>query len=109
MPRKCRFDATGALPHIICRGIQRRNIFQGDTDRYQFVMEAKEVLTSRKQPYRVKARTLLCYWAVRELGISCTVVAQKLSMPQPGVSKAAERGRKLAGNYDLIKDSGRIS
>jgi putative transposase len=71
-------------------------------------MEAKEVLTSGKQPNRVEARTLLCYWAVRELGISCTVVAQKLSMTQPGVSRAVERGRKLAGNYELIKDPGRI-
>jgi hypothetical protein len=108
MPRKSRIDATGALHHIICRGIERRNIFQDDTDRDQFVMEAKGVLTPGKQPHRVIARTLLCYWAVRELGIGCMVVAQKLSMTQPGVSRAVERGRKLAGNYELIKDPGRI-
>jgi len=43
-------------------------------------MEKKEVLTAGKQPNRVKARSLLCYRLVRELGMSCTAVAQKLGM-----------------------------
>ena len=33
MPRKARIDIPGALHHIICRGIERRKIFQDDTDR----------------------------------------------------------------------------
>jgi REP element-mobilizing transposase RayT len=67
-----------------------------------YAMEAKEVLTPGKQPNRVKARSLLCYWAVRELGMSCTVVAEKLGMTQPGVSKAVERGKEMARNKELI-------
>ena len=31
--REARIDAPGVLNHIICRGIERRKIFQDDVDR----------------------------------------------------------------------------
>jgi REP element-mobilizing transposase RayT len=37
MPRQSRLDAPGALHHIIVRGIERRNIFADDRDRYDFL------------------------------------------------------------------------
>jgi len=37
MPRKARIDAPGALHHIICRGIERRKIFDDDIDRDNFL------------------------------------------------------------------------
>ncbi len=37
MPRKARIDATGALHHIIVRGIERRKIFYDDRDRDNFI------------------------------------------------------------------------
>ncbi|MGA7878031.1 MAG: hypothetical protein WCA08_20400 [Desulfoferrobacter sp.] len=37
MARQARIDAPGALHHIICRGIERRQIFADDTDREHFV------------------------------------------------------------------------
>ncbi|MFZ0449011.1 MAG: hypothetical protein WAL98_07185 [Desulfatiglandaceae bacterium] len=37
MPRQSRIDAPGALYHIICRGIERRRIFEDDEDRDNFV------------------------------------------------------------------------
>ena len=37
MPRQSRIDAPGALHHIIARGIGRRNIFDDDHDREQFL------------------------------------------------------------------------
>ena len=37
MPRKARIDAPGAIHHIICRGIERRNIFKDNTDRNRFI------------------------------------------------------------------------
>ena len=42
---------------------------------------------------QVEARYLLCYWAVRELGISCTDLAKQLEMSQPGVGYAVSRGK----------------
>lgn len=37
MPRKARIDAPGALHHMIIRGIERKRIFQDDTDRGNFL------------------------------------------------------------------------
>ena len=37
MPRQARIDASGALQHIITRGIERRAIFKNDTDRDDFI------------------------------------------------------------------------
>jgi REP element-mobilizing transposase RayT len=45
MPRKSRIDASGALHHIICRGIERRPIFKDDDGRDRFVERLGTVLT----------------------------------------------------------------
>ncbi len=55
----------------------------------------EEVIKPGKQPQRVKARSLVCYWAVLELGLVGASVAKMLGMSQPAVSKAVHRGGKL--------------
>jgi len=44
MPRQSRIDAPGALHHIIARGIGRRNIFNDNQDRDNFVTRLQTVL-----------------------------------------------------------------
>jgi putative transposase len=44
----------------------------------------------------VMARSLLCYWAVRELGISMTSLARKLNISTAAVSKSVMRGAEIA-------------
>ena len=44
MPRQARIDTPGALHHIICRGIERRNIFKDNTDRNRFLERLGSVL-----------------------------------------------------------------
>jgi hypothetical protein len=48
-----------------------------------------------KARQRVEARSLLCYWATTELGISQTQLAQRLPLKQPAVSNAARTGACL--------------
>jgi putative transposase len=55
-------------------------------------LDAREIMSSGKQPLRVEARSLLCYWAVKELGHSVTSVATMLGMTQPAISRAVQRG-----------------
>jgi putative transposase len=43
-----------------------------------------------------QARSLLCFWATRELGMSQTDFAQRLQLTQSAVSQAIQRGRRLA-------------
>ena len=44
MTRQARIDAPGALHHIICRGIERRQIFADDADRDHFVERLANLL-----------------------------------------------------------------
>jgi putative transposase len=61
-----------------------------------FRMRAGEILSSGKQPERVRARSLVCYWAVKELGINSTAVARLLGIIQSSVSRAVRREERLA-------------
>ena len=126
MPRQSRIDAPGALHHIICRGIKRRRIFEDDQDgdnfmqrRYRlkaegysiervaqrvseiFDISPGDVLTPGKQAHRVKARSVLAYWAVRELGMSATAVSLSLGLSQSATSRAIQRGRDIAEELQL--------
>jgi len=66
-----------------------------------FEIEKDELLSAGKQPARVRARSLLCFWAVRKLGMTTAAVAHKVGMTQPAVSRAVERGRGLAGEVEI--------
>jgi REP element-mobilizing transposase RayT len=50
MPRQARIDIPGALHHIIGRGIERRKIFQDDTDRDDFVGRLGDILRETTTP-----------------------------------------------------------
>jgi putative transposase len=50
MPRKARIDAPGALHHIICRGIEKRKIFQTDSDRDDFLERVAKALLDSQTP-----------------------------------------------------------
>ena len=60
-----------------------------------------EVLSSGRQPHRVKARSLVCFWASRELGMSMVELSKRLKISQPTVSQSANRGEKIARENKL--------
>jgi len=62
----------------------------------QCELEPKEVLAAGKYAQSVKARSLLCYWGTRELGMTTVDLAKRLNLAQPSVSQAVIRGRKIA-------------
>jgi len=64
-------------------------------------IDPQEILLTGKQPLRVRARSLVCYWAVKELGMAGTEIAKILSLTQPAVSKSVQRGEKLASEFRL--------
>ncbi len=59
-------------------------------------LEASEIWKSGKSRRRVAARSLLCFWAVRELGMSMTELSRRLNLSLSGVSQSAIRGEKIA-------------
>ena len=66
-----------------------------------FKIEVKQLLSPSKQPERVMARSVLSYWAVRELGISGTAVGERLGLSQSAVSRAVQRGERLVSERHL--------
>jgi putative transposase len=60
-----------------------------------------EALSSGRHPHRVKARSLVCFWASRELGMSMVELSKRLKIFQPRVSQSANRGEKIAKKNKL--------
>jgi len=69
-------------------------------------IDHEQVWSAGKHQITVKARSLLCYWAVRKLGFSATELSRKLGVSQPSVSISVKRGEKIAkaGQLKLIKE-----
>ena len=70
-----------------------------------FGLKEQDIFSNGKQQRKVKARSLLCYWAVRELGISQTDLAKRLKLRVPGIGYSVERGETIAreNGYDLVE------
>ena len=68
-------------------------------------MEVREIMCKGKQPRKVQAWSLFCFWAVSELGMSIRQVAKRLEMSPPGVGFSVERGKAIAHEkeYRLIE------
>ena len=59
-------------------------------------IDPAQVWAPGKHPFTVSARSLLCYWAVRELGFTATELSKKLGVSQPSVSISVKRGERIA-------------
>jgi putative transposase len=66
-----------------------------------FGVETGDIFSPGKYPKRVKARSVLCYWAVRELGETASNLAKKIGISQPAVSQAVERGERIVKELKL--------
>ena len=69
-----------------------------------YKMECDEVFFKGRQDRKVKARSLVCYWAVRELGMSLADLAREFEMSKAGIGYSVERGETIAreNNYRLL-------
>jgi REP element-mobilizing transposase RayT len=60
-----------------------------------FDIETKTVLRKGRYPETVSARSVLCYWATRELEMSTIELSKRLNISQPTVSQSVRRGEKI--------------
>jgi len=70
----------------------------------QMQLKPSEIWAQGKERKRVNARSLLCYWAVRDLGISMAELSRHLKLSLSGVSLSVKRGEKMAkdNGYKLV-------
>ena len=61
-----------------------------------YSMDPQQIFEPGKQPIKVKARSLFCFWAVRELGYTMADLAPQLKISQPAVSNCTQRGERIA-------------
>lgn len=61
-----------------------------------FAIEPDQIFSAGKSRQVSRARSIFCYWAVRELGFAATALARELHLSQPAVSMAVNRGESLA-------------
>jgi hypothetical protein len=61
-----------------------------------YAIDREEIFAGGRRERRVQAKSLFCFWAVRELGVSLTELARRLGMSPAGVGYAVQRGEVLA-------------
>jgi len=59
-------------------------------------VEAGDIWTRGRYRRVVEARSLFCYWSVRELGVPMSSLARRLGISTPAVSKCVTRGQNIA-------------
>ena len=66
----------------------------------------EEVTACDKSPQTVRARSLLCFWAHRKLGMSTIEIARILNMSQPAISRSSRRGEQIAreNRFELMNE-----
>jgi putative transposase len=57
-------------------------------------IEKSIVTRAGSYPGTVEARSILCYWAAREFGISTLELSKRLGVSQPTASQSVKRGEK---------------
>jgi hypothetical protein len=68
-------------------------------------MEPREFLSQGKQQLKVRARSVFCFWAVKELDTSLRELARRLKISPPAIGYSGERGEAIArdNGYRLIE------
>jgi REP element-mobilizing transposase RayT len=67
-----------------------------------FELKPEELLSTIKQKKRIEARSVLCYWAVKEMEMPGAEVALRLKMSKSSISRAVVRGEKIASERKKI-------
>jgi chromosomal replication initiation ATPase DnaA len=68
-----------------------------------FNIPTSELWLPGKHRQRVRAKSLLCYWANRELGISMAKLSRRMNVSVMAVSYAVQRGEKIAGEFNFTE------
>ena len=62
-------------------------------------IDSSLVWSQGRQSRIVQARSLLCYWATKELGVSQSALSRKLEPAPSAISLSVVRGSELAIKY----------
>jgi len=69
-----------------------------------FDLSYDQLYTPGRFPAVVQARSVLCYLAVRELGITATELARQMGLTQPAISMSVKRGAGIVKEHHISID-----
>jgi REP element-mobilizing transposase RayT/lambda repressor-like predicted transcriptional regulator len=69
-------------------------------------LDPQEVWAPGKYRRIVRGRSLLCYWAVRALGVSMATLSRRLGISIPAVSASVVRGQRIAAEEGFVLEPG---
>ena len=93
------YHARKSSDRLQSRGIDLDRVIERASD--LFSISRREIIHPSRQAQRVKARSFVCYWAVRHLGLKVTEVGAVPGLSQPAVSRAVGRVEKLASEMHV--------
>ena len=66
-----------------------------------FDIQSSEFWIPEKHRWRVRAKSVLCYWANRELEVSMSTLSRRMNVSVMAISNAVQRGEKIVKEFDL--------
>ena len=66
-----------------------------------FDMPSSELWIPGKQRWRVQAKSVLCYWANRELEVSMSELSRRMNVSVMAISHAVQRGAKIVKELNI--------
>ncbi|OEU65234.1 MAG: transposase [Desulfobacterales bacterium PC51MH44] len=99
-------EAQEALEHkyaLAAQGVDLEHLIQITADLLS--IDPKIIFGSWKTRNAVKARSLICFWGVSELGLTLTYIAKILGISLPTASVAKRRGERIVfeNQYSLLE------
>lgn len=85
--------------HLASKGIGFDDIVDGVSKKLS--VQPQKLEGPCKERIVVKARSLVCYWAVRDLGRSMTEISRRLDIALSTVSAAVKKGRRIVQDEGL--------
>ena len=88
---------------LTAHGVDLERLIQTTADLLS--IDPQIIFGARKSQNAVKARSLICYWGVSELGLTLTKISKALGISLPTASVAARRGERIVSEnqYSLLE------
>jgi len=103
-------DFVEAVLKVAGENLDRKYMIQAHGYDFEWLVEKvcdlfgitlKELLTGGKQRMAVKARSVVCFWGTRELGMSAAWISEKMNIASSTASESVARGRKIVEEQGL--------
>ncbi len=65
-------------------------------------VDSRQILDAQRDQRRTRARSILCYWAVDQLGMPQSSLARIFNQTQPAICYAVRRGRSLVEEHGYV-------